>query len=51
MERFRLTADQAFTRLVRVSQNTNRQLIDVVERLAVTGHVRTLSATPGQREQ
>ncbi|GAB3684609.1 GAF and ANTAR domain-containing protein [Angustibacter aerolatus] len=37
MERFRLTADEAFALLVRASQDTNRKLRDVASELAHTG--------------
>jgi GAF domain-containing protein len=37
MERFRLTADQAFEVLAKVSQDTNRKLYSVAEDLARTG--------------
>ncbi len=39
MERYRLTADQAFQVLARVSQQTNRKLVDVAEELTQTGTV------------
>lgn len=39
MERHRLTADQAFGVLTRVSQETNRKLIDIASELADTGAV------------
>ncbi len=39
MERFKITADQAFALLNRVSQDTNRKLRDVAEELASTGHL------------
>ncbi|WP_232807111.1 GAF and ANTAR domain-containing protein [Geodermatophilus chilensis] len=39
MERYRLTADQAFQVLARVSQQTNRKLVDVAEELTQTGAV------------
>src|SRR4051794_5044658 len=41
MERFKLTAEQAFTVLVGVSQNTNRRLFDVADELTATGHLGT----------
>lgn len=37
MERYRLSADQAFQVLARVSQQTNRRLVDIAEELAQTG--------------
>ncbi|UOY03164.1 GAF and ANTAR domain-containing protein [Blastococcus sp. PRF04-17] len=37
MERFKLTADQAFAVLSRTSQETNRKLIDIARELAETG--------------
>lgn len=43
MERFRVTADQAFAILVRVSQDNNRKLFDVAEQLTQSGH---LDASP-----
>ncbi len=39
MERHRLTADQAFQVLARVSQQTNRKLVDVADELTQTGAV------------
>ena len=39
MERHELTADQAFQVLARVSQQTNRKLVDVAEELTRTGTV------------
>lgn len=39
MERHKLTADQAFTLLTRVSQQTNRKLYDIAEELTSTGRV------------
>ena len=39
MERYRLTADQAFQALSRVSQQTNRKLVDIAEELTQTGAV------------
>ena len=39
MERRKLTADQAFQVLARVSQQTNRKLVDVAEELTRTGTV------------
>lgn len=39
MERFKITAEQAFSILVRVSQNSNRRLFDVAEELTHTGHL------------
>lgn len=40
MERFKITADQAFRILVRVSQDSNRKIFDLAEDLAHTGHLR-----------
>jgi GAF domain-containing protein len=37
MERYKITADQAFALLARTSQDTNRKLIDVAEYLTTTG--------------
>lgn len=37
MERHRITADQAFTRLSEASQRTNRKLIEIAELVAATG--------------
>lgn len=37
MERFRLTADQAFAVLARVSQEKNRKLVDIARELSDTG--------------
>lgn len=37
MERYKLTADQAFGLLARVSQRTHRKIVDVAEQLAHTG--------------
>jgi AmiR/NasT family two-component response regulator len=42
MERFKMTAEQAFAVLARVSQQTNVKLRDVAQRLIDTGQ------TPGQ---
>ncbi|QFZ21598.1 GAF and ANTAR domain-containing protein [Saccharothrix syringae] len=39
MERHKLTADQAFSVLVRVSQQSNTKLRDLAERLALTGEL------------
>ncbi len=39
MERFRIRADQAFSLLVRVSQDNNRKLYDVAEELTRTGRL------------
>jgi AmiR/NasT family two-component response regulator len=36
MERFSITADQAFALLVRVSQSTNRKLADIAEELTMS---------------
>ncbi len=40
MERHRLTGDQAFPRLVRVSRSTNTKLVEVARRLVETGELR-----------
>jgi AmiR/NasT family two-component response regulator len=39
MERRRVTGGQAFTLLVRASQNTNRKLVEIAEYLAETGEL------------
>ena len=39
MERFKITAEQAFRTLVRVSQDNNRKLFDVAEELSQTGRL------------
>jgi GAF domain-containing protein len=39
MERYKLTADQAFQLLARASQQTNRKLVDIAEELTQTGAV------------
>ena len=39
MERHRLTAEQAFGVLARVSQERNRKLVDIARELADTGSV------------
>ncbi|GAA4078944.1 GAF and ANTAR domain-containing protein [Nonomuraea soli] len=41
MERFRLTSEQAFVLLVRVSKETNTKLADIARHLADTGELRT----------
>ncbi|MEV4460796.1 GAF and ANTAR domain-containing protein [Microbispora sp. NPDC049633] len=41
MERHKLTADQAFSLLVRASQQTNTKLVEVAEYLVDTGELRT----------
>jgi GAF domain-containing protein len=41
MERYKITADQAFALLVRVSQDTNRKLQEVAEYLTHTGVIAT----------
>jgi GAF domain-containing protein len=41
MERHKLTADQAFTVLSRISQQTNRKLRDIAEHLVQTGELLT----------
>ncbi|GAB3881141.1 GAF and ANTAR domain-containing protein [Terrabacter terrigena] len=40
MERFKITGAQAFSILVRISQDSNRKLFDVAEELAQTGHLK-----------
>lgn len=47
MERFKVSADQAFRMLVKVSQDNNRKLYDVAEELTQTGLVANLD--PGRR--
>jgi GAF domain-containing protein len=37
MERFKITADEAFRLLVTVSSRTNRKLVDIADQLCVTG--------------
>jgi AmiR/NasT family two-component response regulator len=37
MERYKLTADQAFDLLARVSQHTNRKMVDLARELTETG--------------
>jgi GAF domain-containing protein len=39
MERFKLTSDQAFALLAKVSQEANTRLFDIAERLALTGDI------------
>lgn len=39
MERHRVTAEQAFAMLVRVSQHRNTKLRDIAERLVLSGHI------------
>jgi hypothetical protein len=39
MERFKLTSDQAFALLAKVSQEANIRLFDIAERLALTGDI------------
>jgi AmiR/NasT family two-component response regulator len=39
MERYELTADQAFQVLARVSQRTNRELVDIADEPTQTGAV------------
>jgi hypothetical protein len=48
MERFKITAVQAFSILVRVSQDSNRRLFDVAEELTHTGHLNQRTALPVQ---
>jgi len=43
MERHKVTAEQAFSMLVRVSQHRNDKLRDVAEQLALSGHLDTVS--------
>ena len=45
MERFKITADQAFTLLTRASQQSNRKLYDVAEELTETGHLHRTRGT------
>ncbi len=40
MERFKITPDQAFSLLVRVSQHSNRKVYDIADELTSTGHLR-----------
>jgi AmiR/NasT family two-component response regulator len=40
MERFKLTADQAFQALARVSMKTNIKVRDIAERFVETGDLR-----------
>jgi GAF domain-containing protein len=47
MERYKLTADQAFNALARVSQQTNRKLVDIARELTETG---ALPALPTRRD-
>jgi transcriptional regulator with GAF, ATPase, and Fis domain len=42
MERYKVTADQAFTLLAQVSQQTNTKLVDIARSLADTGHLRKI---------
>jgi hypothetical protein len=39
MERFKLTASQAFAVLARLSQETNRKLVDIAVEVSDTGEV------------
>ncbi len=39
MERYRVTADQAFAMLVRASSRTNRKVTDLADELCSTGHL------------
>ena len=48
MERFHLTAEQAFTVLSRLSQDTNRKLVDLSRELAETGHLAGVPDTGGR---
>ncbi|MGZ4551805.1 MAG: ANTAR domain-containing protein, partial [Blastococcus sp.] len=41
MERYKVTAPQAFEMLVRVSSLTNRRLVDIAEELVTTGAMPT----------
>jgi transcriptional regulator with GAF, ATPase, and Fis domain len=47
MERYKLTGDQAFSLLIRASQNTNIKLRDIADRLTATGE---LTASPSQSQ-
>ena len=47
VERHKLTPDQAFALLVRVSQHRNIKLRDLAERLVHTGHLDAASDVPG----
>jgi transcriptional regulator with GAF, ATPase, and Fis domain len=47
MERYKLTADQAFNALARVSQQTNRKLVDIARELTETG---ALPALPTRQD-
>lgn len=50
MERFKISAHQAFTLLTTVSTNTNTKLITVVEQLTRTGEVLTRAQSAPQRD-
>jgi GAF domain-containing protein len=43
MERYKITGDQAFSLLIRVSQNANMKLRDVADHLATTGELAAIS--------
>lgn len=47
MERYRLTPDQAFSLLVRVSQHSHVKVRDLAERLSLTGQLDIGGAPPG----
>jgi transcriptional regulator with GAF, ATPase, and Fis domain len=49
MERHKLTADQAFSVLIRASQQTNTKLIDVARALTDTGELQPATAQRGKR--
>ena len=51
MERFRLSAEQAFVLLSRLSQEQNVKLYDLACRLTQTGHVPGLRPPPEHAEQ
>lgn len=46
MERYRLTADQAFQFLIRTSQTSNRKLNDIADQLARTGQLPAAEPAP-----
>ena len=50
MERYRLTADQAFAVLARASQDTNTKLVDVVRALTETGLLTGAGPTVGRHD-
>ena len=49
MERHRVTAEQAFDMLVRVSQHRNTKLRDIAERLVRSGRLDESTAAPAPR--